>query len=178
MNKQKPEYLRPALIAGAVAGLLSGIPVFSLLNCVCCLWILGGAAFAVKLLSQGTPVVLKPSDGVLVGILTGIVAAVAHTLVSLAFPPDIELARRFLGWLSNMGIEQPPNIDNLLEGTSRFLSPGWIILGLFFTAAVYAVMGALGGVIGVSLFGRKAAPPAPSGPAAPPATPQGPSDAA
>ena len=42
MNAQKPEYLRPALIVGAVAGLLSGLPFFGLFNCICCLWIVGG----------------------------------------------------------------------------------------------------------------------------------------
>ena len=45
MNPQRPEYLRPALIAGAVAGLLSGLPVVSAGNCICCLWIFGGAAW-------------------------------------------------------------------------------------------------------------------------------------
>jgi hypothetical protein len=47
-------------------------------------------------------------------------------------------------------------------------------LGLFISAAIFAVLGVLGGVIGVSLFGRKktATPP----PAQPPQ--QGPTDAA
>ncbi|HPW18757.1 MAG TPA: hypothetical protein PLP83_10325 [Candidatus Aminicenantes bacterium] len=172
MDPHKPEYFRPALIAGAAAGVFSAIPGFSLLNCVCCLWIMGGAAVAVKLLAQASPVSLKPADGALAGALTGIVAAVAHTLISMAFPPDIEMARRVLGWLSGLGIEQPPNIDSLLEGSTRLMSPGLVILGLFVTAAVFAVFGALGGVIGVSLFGRKALPPA-----APPAAPRGPADA-
>ena len=29
MDKQKPEYLRPALIAGSIAGVLSGLPFVS-----------------------------------------------------------------------------------------------------------------------------------------------------
>jgi len=173
MNQARPEYLRPALIVGAAAGILSGLPVLSLVNCLCCLWILGGAAFAVKLLSQATPIVLKPSDGALEGALTGVIAAVSHTIVSLAFPPNIESARRVLEWLSSMGIEQPANIDGLLEGTSRFMSPTWMIIGLFFTAVMFALIGVLGGIIGVSLFGKK---PASAVPAAPPeAPPQPPS---
>ncbi|OGD18207.1 MAG: hypothetical protein A2V76_09755 [Candidatus Aminicenantes bacterium RBG_16_63_14] len=171
MNAQKPEYLRPALIVGAVAGLLSGLPFFGLFNCICCLWIVGGAAMAAKLLSSKTPGILKPSDGAIVGALTGIVAALVSTVLTAALKPDVETARRVLDWLSSLGIEQPSNIDSLLERGSSFLSPGWLLLGLFVSAAVYALMGVLGGIIGVSLFARKAAPPAPP-------TASGPSDAA
>jgi hypothetical protein len=175
MNQQKPEYLRPALIVGAIAGVLSGLPVFSLVNCVCCLWILGGAALAVKTLSQATTLVLKPSDGALEGALTGIIAAIAHTLTTLAFKPDMETARRVLDWLSSIGIERPSNIDGILERTTAFMSPAWIILGLFITAIMYALVGALGGVIGVSLFGKKPAPAVAAPPPPPPSS--GPADA-
>lgn len=178
MNKQKPEYLRPALIAGAVAGLLSGLPLIGAGNCLCCLWIVGGAAIAVKLLAGQTPGLLTSGDGAIVGALTGIAAAVVDTLVKIPLQRyNMELARRILDTL-DIESGMPAGLDGLFDGATGVLTPGWILLGLFVSAAVYAVMGALGGVIGVSLFGRKAAPSAPSGPAAPPATPQGPSDAA
>ena len=166
MDEKKPEYFRPTLIAGAIAGVLSGLPIIS---CLCCLWIVGGAALAVKLLVKQTPGLLRPSDGAIVGALTGIVAAVARTLLSLAFRPDIEAAHRALDWLSSFGFEKPSNIDSLLESSSAFLSPGWLLLGLFITAAVYAIMGVLGGIIGVSIFAKKK--PQASPPAAPPSTP-------
>ncbi len=41
------------------------------------------------------------------------------------------------------------------------------LFGLLVQAAVFAVFGALGGVIGASLFGRKTPPPVQGGPAAP-----------
>ncbi|NTU51326.1 MAG: hypothetical protein HGA94_02685, partial [Candidatus Aminicenantes bacterium] len=86
MNKPKPEYLRPALIAGAVAGLLSGLPIIGAGNCLCCLWIVGGAAVAAKLLASQTPGLLTAGDGAIVGALTGIVAAVVDTLIKLPLP--------------------------------------------------------------------------------------------
>jgi hypothetical protein len=182
MDQQKPEYFRPALIAGAVAGLLSGLPVIGAGNCICCLWIVGGAAMAVKLLAARTAGPLRSGDGAVVGALTGIVAAVGHTVLSLVFQPfNVESSRRVLDWLASRGFEVPSNVDSILGESSGFLSPGWLLLGLFVYAAVYAVMGVLGGVIGVSLFAKKAAPPVPP-PPAPPAiptgNPQGPADAA
>jgi hypothetical protein len=178
MNQPKPEYLRPALIAGAVAGLLSGLPFIGAGNCICCLWIVGGAAIAVKLLAGQTPGLLTSGDGAIVGALTGIVAAVVDTLVKIPLQRyNMELARRILDTL-DIESGMPAGLDGLFNGATGALTPGWMLLGLFISAAVYAVMGALGGIIGVSLFGRKAAPQPPAGPAAPPAPPQGPTDAA
>ena len=178
MNKHKPEYLRPALIAGAVAGLLSGLPFIGVGNCICCLWIVGGAAIAAKLLAGQTPGLLTSGDGAIVGALTGIVAAVVDTLVKIPLQRyNMELARRILDTFSESSPRCPPASTGCSTARQASLTPGWMLLGLFISAAIYAVMGALGGVIGVSLFGRKAAPQAPSGPAAPPAPPQGPTDA-
>jgi hypothetical protein len=176
MDKQKPEYLRPALIAGAIAGLLSGLPIISVGNCVCCLWIVGGAAMAAKLLAKNTSGILTSGDGAIVGALTGIVGAVVHMLIAIPLrPSNIELGRRMFDWLSSLGLDMPSNMDGLLDGSSGFLSPGLFLLGLFVSAAVYAIMGVLGGIIGVSIFGRKK--PQASPPAAPLPPPPGPGDA-
>jgi energy-converting hydrogenase Eha subunit A len=175
MDKQKPEYLRPALIAGAIAGLLSGLPIISAGNCVCCLWIVGGAAMATKLLAKNTSGILTSGDGAIVGALTGIVGAVVQMLIAIPLrPSNIELGRRMLDWLSSLGLDMPSNMDGLLDGGPGILSPGWFLLSLFLSAAVFAVMGVLGGIIGVSLFAKKK--PQASSPAATPPLP-GPGDA-
>jgi hypothetical protein len=179
MNPQRPEYLRPALIAGAVAGLLSGLPFIGAGNCICCLWVVGGAAIAAKLLAAATPGLLKAGDGAVVGALTGIVAAVVDTIVKIPFQQyNMELARKILDRLPAMGNDMPAGLDEILNGSSGMLSPGWMLLGLFFSAAVFAIMGTLGGIIGVSLFGKKSLPPASSPPAPAAPLPPGPTDAA
>jgi len=175
MNASRPEYFRPALIAGAVAGLLSGLPLISAGNCLCCLWIVGGAAMASKLLAARTPGLLKAGDGAVVGVLTGIVAAVVDTVVKIPFQSyNLALARRFLDRVADLGTEMPSGFEGWLDGGAGFMSPGWTLLGLFLTAAVFAVMGALGGIIGISLFGKKPVPPVPP---SPPAGTGGPTDA-
>jgi len=169
MGPQKPDYLRPALIAGAVAGLLSGLPFIGAGNCICCLWVMGGAAMAAKLLAANTPGVLSSSDGAVVGALTGIVAAVVDAVVSIPLRSfNMDLARRILDKASELGGEMPAGLDEILNA-SGVLSPGWFLLGLFISAAMFAVVGILGGIVGVSLFGKKGLPPAssPTSPAAP-----------
>ena len=164
MNPQRPEYLRPALIAGAVAGLLSGLPFIGAGNCICCLWIVGGAAIAAKLLAAATPGLLKAGDGAVVGALTGIVAAVVDAVVSIPLRSfNLGLARRLLDKAVEFGGEMPTGLDEIVNGSS-VLSVGWFLLGLFISAAVFAIMGTLGGIIGVSLFGKKSLPPASSRP--------------
>jgi hypothetical protein len=173
MDAKKPDYFRPALIAGAVAGLLSGLPLIGAGNCICCLWIVGGAAMAVKLLAAGSSTLLTAGDGAMVGALTGITAAVVDAIVSLPLRSfNLGLARRLLDKAVELGGELPSGLDDIINNSGVF-SPGWFLLGLFISAAVFAVMGVLGGVIGVSLFAKKALPPA-----APPQTPPGPPDAA
>ena len=176
MSAQRPEYFRPALVAGAVAGLLSGLPVVSAGNCLCCLWIVGGAAMAARLLAKQTPAILTTGDGALVGALTGIVAAVVQAIVSIPFRSfDPEQMQKVVDWLSNLGVSVPSNImDEAARTSSSFMTPGWFLLFLLISAVTLAVVGAIGGVIGVALFGKKRLPPAP---AAPPAVPPGPPDA-
>ncbi len=177
MNQQKPEYLRPALIAGAIAGVLSGLPFIAAGNCICCLWIVGGAALAVNLLARNTTGVLTSGDGAIVGALTGIVAAVVDALVAIPLRSfNMDLARRLMDRFSDYGYDMPSNLNGFLNGGSGILSPGWFLLTLFFSAAVFTVVGLLGGVIGVALFGKKKGLAAP--PAVPPPPSPGPGDAA
>jgi len=89
---------------------------------------------------------------------------------------NMELARRVMGKVSEFGYDMPSNLDGFLDGGSGILSPGWFLLGLFLSAAVFTVVGVLGGIIGVSIFAKKN--PQASPPAAPHSAPQGPPDAA
>jgi hypothetical protein len=174
MENNKIDYLTPALVCGGAAGVVSALPFLNLVNCLCCLWIVGASAAAVYLVSRRTPTGLKAGDGALTGVLTGVIAAVAETVVGLPLKGfNLAISKRFLEKMSEFAPEMPAGWDEWLSRTSGGFSPAFFLLGLFVTAAVFAVFGALGGVIGVSLFGR---PKTPVQPIRPPA--QGPGDAA
>ena len=155
MNDHKPNMLAPALIGGAVAGVLSSIPF---LNCLCCLWIIGGAVLASYLLAKDSPVSLTSGDGAIVGALAGISAAVVDSLVGIPLHGlNVAVIRRMMERLSEFADEMPSGWENWLDRTGGGFSIAMFLMGLFISAAVFAVLGALGGIIGMSLFGKKKA---------------------
>ncbi|MGB7294935.1 MAG: hypothetical protein WBC70_05040 [Candidatus Aminicenantales bacterium] len=156
MDQQRPGMFRAALIGGVVAGVLTAIP---LVNCFCCLWIIGGAMLAAYLLAKDSAAPLTPGDGAVVGILAGIIAAVADAVASLPFETmNREYVQRFMDQLSQFVDEMPAGWENWMEKRAGELSPAWFLLGLLASAVIYAALGALGGTIGVSIFSRKKSP--------------------
>jgi hypothetical protein len=148
MNNQKPGMFVPALIGGAVAGVLSGLPFF---NCLCCIWIIAGGMLAAYLLAKDSPVNLSGGDGAIVGILTGIVATAVRIFVNL-LPPIQRLTERMVEYAREM----LPEYENLLERETP--ESGFIFMSsILISALFFAALGALGGIIGVSLFGKKKA---------------------
>ena len=159
MIDQRPGMFKPALICGLAVGVLTAIP---LINCLCCLWIIGGAMLAAYLFARSSATPLTPGDGAVLGILTGIVAAVADAIVSLPFETvNREYVQRFMNQFSQFFEEMPSGWERWFEGRAGGLSPAWFLLGLLASAVIYAAFGAIGGLIGASLFGKKNLPPKP-----------------
>ena len=152
------------LIGGAVAGVLSGLPV---IQCLCCLWIPAGAALALFLAARASrgEAAFRPADGARIGAYSGVAAAVVHSLVNIPFQ-SVHLAfyRRMFEHLAEYGQTMPDGWQDFFNpaNTGGFSATGFV-LGLLIFAVIFAAFGALGGIIGASLFGRKApsaAPPA------------------
>jgi len=155
MSERKPDMFMPALVGGAAAGLLSGLPV---VQCMCCLWIIGGAMLSALFLARNSPVSLTAGEGAIVGALSGIFAALVERLVSIPFTAfSREFARKLLESMSRFTEEMPSGWENWLD-RSRVLTPAFFLLGLMITAFIFAALGALGGILGASLFGRKPNP--------------------
>jgi len=158
MSEQRQKMFAPALIGGAAAGLLSGMPI---VQCMCCLWVIGGAMLSAHLLAKNSTVSLTAGDGALVGAISGIIAAVIERLISIPFAAfSLEFARKLMESMSRFTQEMPSGWETWLDG-SRVLSPALFMLGLMITAFIFAGLGALGGILGASLFGRKPTPQVP-----------------
>ncbi len=160
MINPRPSMWMPALVGGVTAGVLTAVPF---LGCLCCLWIVGGAMLSAYLLAKNSTVPLGAGDGAIVGIFAGIIAAVVDAIISLPFQSlNEEMMRQFMDQFSQFAKELPSGWEAWLERSTSGFSPAWFLLGLMIAAIVYGAFGALGGVIGISLFGRKKTSPPPS----------------
>jgi hypothetical protein len=157
MNAQKPGMLVPALVGGAVAGVLSAVPF---VNCLCCLWIIGGAMLASYMLVKDSPVALTVGDGAIVGIFTGIIAAVVDAFISIFGPIQAinsAFVQRIMERIADYTEEMPSGWERWMETGSLETSASMFMLGLLISAVIFSILGALGGIIGISIFGKKSA---------------------
>jgi hypothetical protein len=166
MNGQKAGMKTAVLTGGAFAGLLSGIPWT---GCLCCLWILGGAMLAVYLYARTQSGPTTPGDGALIGAFSGLVASVVYMIGNVAFRSvNIEIVRRIFGRLSQLMEDFPAEMQDLINREAGPISAPQFVLSLAFSAVVFAGLGAVGGVLGSALFGKKPAASPPAGPPPPP----------
>jgi len=152
MDKKQVDFLTPAALAGALAGLISAVPFF---NCLCCLWIMVAAAFSVYLLVQKSEVAIKSSEALLTGILTGLVASLVNVILEIPLRPVYAVVfDRFFESLSRF-MEMPPGWENLTQMRDQGFNLAWFFLGWLFSSIMFSLFGAIGGLIGYSLFGQK-----------------------
>ena len=141
MNK-----LKPALVGGLIAGILSVIPIVS--TC-CCIWaILGGLlASFMYIKSSATPV--TPGEGAVVGALTGAVGGLIYLIIGLPISLYFGTAQ-MEDAMRRSGVEVP------LTGIAL------VLLGVFFVVVLILIFSTIGGLVGVPIFEkRKGAQPPP-----------------
>jgi hypothetical protein len=145
--------LVPALIGGAILGILSSIPI---VNYCCCLWAIGGGALAVMFYVKNTPNRVSVGEGAMLGALAGVVGGVIYfvlgSIIGIIFgAAQMEQAFR------QAGIHNMP-----LSGTAL------ILLGTFIAALCLVGLATVGGLIGVPIFEKRKdgdVPPPPPPPA-------------
>ena len=149
--------LKSALIGGGVFGVLAALPYIQYVNVVCCALYLGGGMLAVYLYLKDVP---KPErapygDGAVVGLLAGLLGAVASTLTTivvtaLGFGQDT--AASFAG-LEQAGVELPEFLANMMgaSGLSFAMVLGTLLIAVIF----YGIFATLGGLLGVAIFHKK-----------------------
>ncbi len=160
----KASKLQPALLGGLVIGTLSALPVVSMGNCVCCLWVILGGMLATYLLQQTQPTPVDGVDGAITGLLAGLVGAVVGSL--LAIPIQMlmgsmqgDMLRRIL---EQGGSDMPGEMRATLESLARGgVGGALMLLGLLMSLLVNAIFGALGGLLGTIMFKATMPPPPP-----------------
>jgi hypothetical protein len=147
-------FILSALIAGAVIGVLANLPILNLVNCFLCLWVWVGGILAVYLYLrfQRGEGGLTGAQGAGLGAVAGLVGAfigvIVYALTSFISMPIFDAMARFF------------QVEGDLPFTSAGL-PGMVGSAFFFfvlDAVAYPLFGAISGLLGASLMGKKPAP--------------------
>lgn len=156
------DYKKPALIGGALVGVLSCIPLVEALNTCLCLWAWVGGGLAAKMLIDRSPTPLTSREGARVGLFAGLLGGGFHFVIKFVlsiFQMDKILAMAASFPFANddaRALYERIQQNGLLKALMAFLFSflGSLLL-LGFTV--------LGGMVGVALFEKRKgqAPPPP-----------------
>ena len=154
--------LKAALISGVIFGIASGLPYIGAVNMVCCALYIGGGVLAAYLLTRDLPTAEKApyGDGALVGLLTGLIGGVVATLALLVTGGIADQAQQILDSVrtaAGADAEIPQGLLDLLD-TSEGASGGMVLFNLVVHVVAGAIAACIGGLVGVAIFHKKAAP--------------------
>jgi hypothetical protein len=151
---EHPDRLKPALIAGAFIGLISSIPVISLINCFCCAGVILGGVLAVNLYRKDLQDSdLTSTDGVMLGWMAGASGALFSTVLTSMFTGGV---KHQISKILEYSAEMPPELEEALlrlqqMGSNLFFT----ILMLVVSLIIYSIFGIIGGLIGISVQKKK-----------------------
>lgn len=152
--------IKPAIIGGAIVGILSVIPVVSAVNVCCCAWALIGGIVATYMYVKGSTVPASIGDGAMVGAIAGVIGAVLY--VFLGIPIGLLTSNASAGAMvgimervnPQMGEEMRRQVDAMQNmSTGEMLAA--MIPGLLFGAVMLLIFTTIGGLIGVPIFEKR-----------------------
>lgn len=154
---EHPDRLKPALIAGAFIGLISSIPVISLINCFCCAGVIVGGVLAVNLYRKDLQdSELTSTDGVMLGWMAGASGALFSTVLTSMLTGGV---KRQISKILEYSAEMPPELEEALLRLQQLGSDLFFtILVLVVSLIIYSVFGIIGGLIGVSIQKKRRTP--------------------
>ena len=149
------------LVGALVMGVLSALPLISVGNLCCCLWVISGGVAAAYVLQLGQAEPITPADGAFVGFLAGLAGAVVYLVISLPVevvigPMERDMMRRMLEGMG--GVE---NFRSYADRADLVGTPIRVFLGFVMMLFVGAVFSTVGGVIGALMFKKPPIPVAP-----------------
>lgn len=155
--EERPDKLRPALIGGALIGIISAIPIINWINCFCCAGVIIGGILAVHLYNKNLAgLELTSSDGVTIGLMAGASGALISTVLTSMITGGV---KRQIDRILEYSAEMPPEVEDALiriqeMGGEMF----FVIVGLIFSLVIFSIFGIIGGLIAVSIFKKRQLP--------------------
>jgi hypothetical protein len=149
------DFLKPSLAGGAAMGVLSSLPLISVL---CCLWVPLGGALTSFLLNKQRPGRITLGDGAFGGVIAGLIGAILNTIFSIPIRmmnrEALEQARRQMDeMMQRAGNEMPAGLRNFMD---MMLSPDItvtsVLFGFVFAAIAFGLFAMVGGIVGAALL--------------------------
>jgi len=139
-----------------VVGVLSALPIISVGNFCCCLWVVCGGAVAAYVLQQNRQASITPGEGALAGLLAGFAGAFIYLVLSIPItllmaPLERVMMERFID-SGSLPPEFREYAGSYMGGAIK------LAVGFFFMLVVGSMVAALGGVLGSLIF-KKPLPP-------------------
>jgi len=150
--------LKAALIGGIVGGAVAGLPFIT--EWLCCVFYIAGGVLASYLYLREQPPAAKPpyGDGAVIGLLAGLVGGIAMTVVVMATGQMETAAQEALAAFQEMeqqGLEIPPAVRDFFAPSDGGVSAGLAFTFLLTYVIGFAILGPIGGLIGVAIFHKK-----------------------
>jgi hypothetical protein len=151
MQNQPGKFL-PALWGGVLIGVISGVPGLNLINCACCFGVISGGILSAYLYRQSMPPTqtMISGDGAALGLLAGVFGAIiASILDAILGAAAFEMLYRMSDFLDS------PELDEVFQRFGPIaLARGIFVIGFLFKLVFYCIFGLLGGILGVTFFGK------------------------
>lgn len=163
-----PNKLKAVIVAAGVMTFLSVTPLVSMINMLCCAGVILGAAAGVytynkEVVNFGR--VLEIKDGVMIGILGGIITAIIYTGFFLAIQLFSEgnMFTDMSADLEKFGFPISPEyysvMDHFNDETREYgFSPTLTGITLLLNLIIYPLFGAIGGLLTSNLLRKKHTP--------------------
>jgi hypothetical protein len=150
--------LQPVVVGALVMGVLSALPLISVGNACCCLWVISGGVAAAYVLQQGQPDPITPADGAFVGFLAGLSGALVYLLISLPLdlligPMEREMMRR---WAETIGGAE--GFRDYADRANMISAPVRAGLGFLLMLFLGAIFSTIGGLLGALMFKKAPTP--------------------
>jgi hypothetical protein len=148
--------VKSAVIAGAVAGILSAIPFVNFVNVCCCAWAILGGVLAVYLYTKDAQTPVTPGDGATLGAIAGAITAAIYLVVGV--PIGYVIGKSMSSFVMDLvSRNDPAQAEALRQQMEASQTIGSAIMNGLIGAVVLFIFSTLGGLLGAAIFGKKGA---------------------